>query len=76
LDEKRYGGLWYCANILGKFYTHWEAEKDIGTYTYNTDTYDLNYSSNENFQGQLNTFKTMSKEKRLYGKVTETYVQS
>ena len=68
-----YGGLWYCMNVLNKFYIHWEAEKDIGTYTYNTDTYDLNYSSNEDSQGQLNTFKTMSKEKRLYGKVTEEY---
>ena len=37
-----FGSTWYCSYILEYFYPHWAYEKDIGTYTYNTDTFELN----------------------------------
>lgn len=40
--EAEFGGAWYCANLLGKFYLYGATERQVGTYTYNTDTYQLN----------------------------------
>ena len=55
--ESMFGGTWYVANLLGIYYKHWAYGKDIGTYTYNTDTYVLNETTDTNASGKLDFYK-------------------
>jgi hypothetical protein len=48
-----FGGTWYAMNLLEIYYKHWSYGKDIGTYTYNTDTYELNYVTDDVARGDL-----------------------
>ena len=54
--EDNFGGAWYCVLLLGKYYTQLTYEKETGTYTYNTDNYELNLVNNTKAPGQLKTY--------------------